>query len=64
MDNFLEEEIRDRLENTYIDCPECESIEDDQYQCTTCWCSGGNGRLSVIKAIKFLGYIKNKKRIS
>ena len=23
------------------ECPECQNIEDDQYTCTTCWCTGG-----------------------
>lgn len=37
------------IKELYIDCPECESIEDVQYQCTTCW---ANGRLNVFNFLK------------
>ena len=48
----LREEILDRVTEAirylYIDCPDCESMtDDDQYTCTTCWQEGGNGRLNV-----------------
>jgi hypothetical protein len=53
----LEEEIRNRvlraISDVQIDCPDCESMDDDQYTCTTCWCEGGNGRLYVNKFLVF-----------
>tara|TARA_B100000700_G_scaffold230615_1_gene255036 strand:- start:11768 stop:12085 length:318 start_codon:yes stop_codon:yes gene_type:complete len=30
------EELLEYIENLYITCPECNIIEDEQYQCTTC----------------------------
>lgn len=31
-----------------ISCPDCAGYgDDDQYCCTTCWCQGGNGVLTV-----------------
>lgn len=46
MSDELKEEIIHRaemaLEDLYIDCPECECM--DQYQCGTC---GGTGELNV-----------------
>jgi hypothetical protein len=51
--NMLEKEILDRIEKVSIDCPDCDYLmEDDQYTCTTCWCTGGNGRLGVLEWIK------------
>ena len=35
-----------------VDCPECEYINDDQYQCTTCDCGGGHGKISIKEYIK------------
>ncbi len=52
----LQEEIRNRVSNAIrdlrIDCPECENMDDDQYTCTTCWCEGGNGTLSVSEFVE------------
>jgi hypothetical protein len=45
MSDWIDEEVKDRLSNCHIDCPECECIDDDQYQCTTCW---AEGQISVI----------------
>jgi hypothetical protein len=45
-------EVQERLYGAQVDCPECESMEDDQYTCTTCWCEGGNGRLRVSEYLK------------
>ena len=48
---MINDEIIDRinysLRDITIDCPECESMEDDQYTCTTCWYEGGNGKIRI-----------------
>jgi len=42
------EEVLDNNPNVVIDCPDCEGYsDDDQYTCTTCWCQGGRGKLSL-----------------
>ncbi len=50
-ENYIKDEIIDRISNLYIDCPDCESIilDDDQYQCTTC---GGGSRINVLTWVK------------
>lgn len=35
-----------------IICPDCQSIEDDQYTCTSCWQQGGNAEINVHYLIK------------
>jgi len=54
----LRNEILDRISDTVhrltIDCPECESMDDDQYTCTTCWCEGGSGKLKIAQYIKIM----------
>ena len=36
-----------------VECPDCKYMDsDDQYTCTTCWCEGGNGTISVYTFIK------------
>ena len=47
MSDDMKEEFDRLLSECYIDCPECEIIEDDQYTCTTCWGQGGGGQISV-----------------
>jgi uncharacterized C2H2 Zn-finger protein len=44
---FVHNEIVNRIGELYIDCPECESIDDEQYACQTC---GGYplGKLNVL----------------
>lgn len=59
----IEEEIIEKLDDTYIDCPDCEWMySDEQYTCTTCWCEGGHGKLHVLTYIKenpeFLNKVK------
>lgn len=53
MDNYIQQEIRNRIETAVegmaIDCPECECIGDDQYQCGLCECGGGNGTIRIDK---------------
>ena len=51
---FLDSEDFDEeaLEHLTVDCPECESMEDDQYTCTTCWSEGGNGKIRVPEFLK------------
>jgi hypothetical protein len=43
----MNEEILKRIKLLEIDCPECESVEDYQYYCTTCGREGGQGRINV-----------------
>jgi len=38
--------------NLFVNCPECETIDDNQYQCTTCGEGGGYGRVSVTEFVK------------
>lgn len=47
----MNEEILERIEKLYIDCPECEYIiyDDEQYQCITC---GGGGQINVLEYFK------------
>lgn len=47
----MEEEVLNEIKSLYVDCPECEYMEDDQYQCGTCGCAGGNGRINVYRYI-------------
>jgi hypothetical protein len=50
----MEEEIISRLESvlrySYIDCPECENIDDDQYSC--CLCENTNKHINVLDYLK------------
>jgi hypothetical protein len=49
----MEDEILNKIQSTYIDCPACEGLTDDeQYTCTTCWYQGGNGRINIFNYIK------------
>lgn len=50
-DEYINDEILDRIKELYIDCPECETIilGDEQYSCTLC---EGSGRLSVYTLMK------------
>jgi hypothetical protein len=51
--NNMEDEILNKIQSTYIDCPACEGLTDDeQYTCTTCWYQGGNGRINIFNYIK------------
>lgn len=45
----MNEEILEEIKTLEIDCPECLYMDDDQYQCTTCWCGGGNGKINVFE---------------
>ena len=46
----MNEEILKRIKLLEIDCPECESIfDDEQYYCSTCGCEGGLGRINVYR---------------
>ena len=47
-----DENILDEIGEFYIDCPECTYSDDDGYQCGTCGCGGGNGRIHVLSWIK------------
>lgn len=51
MEEF-EAEIIDSIKSLRVCCPECAYIEDDQYQCETCGCQGGNGSINVVKYVK------------
>lgn len=50
-DDFVRNEIIDRLFYNTIDCPECESIigSDEQYQCLTC---GNGGKINLHNWVK------------
>ena len=51
--NKMKDEILNQIKSTYIDCPACEGLTDDeQYTCTTCWYQGGNGRINIFDYIK------------
>ena len=56
MSNELQEEIQERilraLRNLSIDCPECESMEDFQYQCGTCGGSNGSSQINVLRYLR------------
>lgn len=39
--------LDDKFNELYIDCPECECMEDDQYQCGTCDGQGGDGYIPL-----------------
>lgn len=43
----LKDEIRSRMNDLIIKCPECECMNDDQHTCTTCLCQGGNGIIHI-----------------
>lgn len=49
--DFINDEIINRLDGVFIDCPECESIihSDEQYQCGTC---NGGARINVLTWIR------------
>ena len=55
MDHIHEEIIR-QIKSKYIDCPECESM-DDQYQCTTCGGQGGDGLINIYEYVRSQGEI-------
>lgn len=40
--------IVDYILDLEIECPECAFVEDDQYTCPICWCTGGNGKINVV----------------
>ena len=47
---MINDEILERIKLLEIDCPECECMNDDeQYQCSTCGCEGGGGRINVYR---------------
>lgn len=46
-ENDTQDEILDEIKTLYVNCPECYYQDDDQYQCGTCDCGGGNGRINV-----------------
>lgn len=48
----IEQEVMNRIYDLEVDCPECESMEDDQYHCTMCGNQGGYGRLNVHDFLK------------
>jgi len=53
----INEEILNRLDELWIDCPDCENMGmDDEYTCTTCWSTGGDGQINV--GALFRKYIK------
>lgn len=45
----IDNKILERFSTLEIDCPECEDLypNDDQYTCTTCYCEGGQGAISL-----------------
>lgn len=49
--SYVHDEIIDRINGLYVNCPECENIihDDDQYQCMTC---GGGSRINVMEWVK------------
>lgn len=47
--DYTRNEIIDRISSLTIDCPECENMDDEQYQCGTC---GGGSRISVLDWMK------------
>lgn len=48
----MEDDILYTISKVNIDCPDCEWVEDDQYQCTTCGFQGGHGRLNVLDYLR------------
>ena len=45
--------IFEKIEQMYIDCPDCENMtSDDQYTCTTCWNMGGDGKINILSYLK------------
>lgn len=46
-----------------ITCPECSSIEDEQYFCLTCNCQGGNGGMTSIVDDNGIVWAYNGERI-
>jgi len=47
------DEIKERISELVVDCPDCEFFGgDDQYTCTVCWCQGGEGTINVLDWIK------------
>jgi len=52
-DETIKDIILTKIKNIEIDCPECESMsDDDQYTCTTCWSEGGYGKINVFDWLK------------
>lgn len=37
------------LMESFVDCPNCEGIEDDQYTCSVCYSEGGDGEINVFE---------------
>ncbi len=57
----MDEELINRLKEATIDCPDCESVEDDQY-CTTCLHQGGNGVIHVLNFLKENIFLLDKEK--
>jgi len=47
----LTEQLVGDIKNLTISCPECSCMEDEDYQCNTCNCSGGDNVIYVYKYI-------------
>lgn len=45
-------EVESRIIKATIDCPYCYAMEDEQYTCTMCWCTGGNGQINIFEYMK------------
>lgn len=50
--DYTHDAIIDRIGDLTINCPECENIDDEQYQCGTCGCGGGQGTINVLQWVK------------
>ncbi len=49
--------IIEKLKLLSIDCPQCQDVKNDEYDCTICHNIGGNG------LIKVFDYLKENKEI-
>jgi DNA-directed RNA polymerase subunit RPC12/RpoP len=50
------ERVYEKMYETEINCPECESMVDDHlYTCTTCWTQGGNGKIQLSNLFQNIG---------
>jgi hypothetical protein len=57
----LDQEILNRIIDLRVECPECESMwDDDQYQCGTCGCDGAGNQIAVLPYIKEHGLLNIK----
>jgi hypothetical protein len=58
MKEFLNKEVVSKIINdnefsdVLLNCPECISIEDDQYTCSTCFVQGGNQKYKANDLLK------------